>query len=91
MGLDELQEFRGKQVVVDTATSFLYVGKIEEISEHFLTLTEVDVHDCNETQTTKEVYILEARKFGIRKNRKSVKIRQAQVISISLLDDVILY
>ncbi|MHC5078972.1 MAG: hypothetical protein ACYTHN_08130 [Planctomycetota bacterium] len=91
MGLEELQDFIGKTIVVDTATSFLYIGTLDAVSDHFLSMTEVDVHDCNETQTTKEVYILEARKYGIRKNRKSVKVRQAQIISYSLLDDIILY
>ena len=44
-----------------------------------------------ETATTKEVYCLEARKFGIKKNRERVLIRFDKVISISALNDIIEY
>jgi hypothetical protein len=38
-----------------------------------------------------EKYIMEAKKFGVRCNRKRVQIRIEEVISMSLLDDVIEY
>lgn len=91
MEKDELSAYLGKPVVVDTSTSMIYIGTLSDASGGFLTLVDVDVHDANEGGSTKEVYMLEARKFGIKKNRTSVKIRAAVVISISLLEDVIEY
>jgi len=89
--MTELEPYLKKPVVVDTRTSFIFLGVLEAEGEHFITLADVDVHDCNDTQTTKEIYVLEARKFGIRKNRKEVRVRTDQIISVSLLDDIIPY
>jgi len=87
----ELSEFTGKEVVVDTSTAYIYLGSLKAVGRDFLTLENVDVHDANEGGSTKELYILEARKFGIRVNRKTVQVRQSLVVSVSLLADVVPY
>ncbi len=89
--MKELDDLVGRSVVVDTSTAYIYLGTLRESGEWFLTLEDVDVHDCNESHRTKEVYVLEARKYGIRKNRKRAMVRQDKVMSISLLEDVIPY
>ena len=91
MDAAELKEYMGQAVVLDTATSLIYIGHLAEVGEAFLTLKDVDVHDINEGKSTKELYALEARKFGIKKNRTQVKVRIDVIISISLLDDIIEY
>ncbi len=88
---EELREFVGKHVVVDTSTPLFYIGELESIDEHFMTIRNCDVHDVNEGASTKEVYCIEARKHGVKMNRLRVKVRKAIVVSISLLDDVIEY
>lgn len=88
---EELREFVGKLVVVDTSTPLFYIGELENIDEHFMTIANCDVHDINEGASTKEVYCIEARKHGVKMNRLRVKVRKAIVVSISLLDDVIEY
>jgi small nuclear ribonucleoprotein (snRNP)-like protein len=88
---EALASFVGKAVVVDTSTPILYIGTLEGVDEFFLTLADCDVHDVGEGASTKEVYCIEARKFGVKKNRRLVKLRKALVVSISLLDDVIEY
>ena len=80
-----------KNVVVDTNSNFLYIGKLEDVGDHFLILREADVHDRRESPSMNEKYIMEAKKLGVRSNRKRVHIRIEEVISISLLDDVIEY
>lgn len=87
----EFEEFVGHEVVVDTKTPIIYIGTLTAADENFLVLEEVDVHDINDTQSTKELYILEARKFGIKKNRSRVHVCFGQVVGISRLDDVIQY
>jgi len=89
--VEQLQELVASEVVLDTASPYLYIGRLAEVDEWFLRLEDADVHDSNETRTTKEVYILEARKFGIKKNRHNVLVRTGKVISVSLLKDVIKY
>lgn len=88
---EELTEFVGKVVVVDTSTPLFYLGTLESVDEHYLTLTDCDAHDVNEGASTKEVYCIEAKKHGVKKNRVRVKVRREVIVSISLLDDVIEY
>jgi small nuclear ribonucleoprotein (snRNP)-like protein len=83
--------YRDKNVVVDTNSNFLYIGKLEDVGDRFLILRDADVHDCRESPSMNEKYIMEAKKFGVRCNRKRVHIRLEEVISMSLLDDVIEY
>jgi hypothetical protein len=91
MDATELKEYVGQPVVVDTATPLVYIGTLHEIGKGFIKLKDVDVHDGNEGGSTKEVYILEAKKFGVKKNRLFTKVRIDVVVSISLLEDVIVY
>jgi len=86
-----LDEFTGSEVVVDTATPIIYLGKLEDVDDFFLTLVNCDVHDVNEGASTKEVYCIEAKKHGIKMNRRKVKVRRDVVVSISLLEDIIEY
>jgi hypothetical protein len=87
----ELAGFVGKEVVVDTNTSYIYLGILKDLGADFMALADVDVHDVNEGGSTKEIYVLEARKFGIRMNRKAAQVRLSVVVSISLLEDVVPY
>ena len=81
----------GQVVVVDTNSSFVYLGTLARVEDHFLVLTDVDAHDRNESPSTKEQYIMESKRFGVKPNRKEVSVRKALVISVSRLDDVITY
>ncbi len=81
----------GRLVVVDTATSYVYVGTLAEVKEHFVVLKDVDAHDRSEGLATKEKYVMDAKRFGVKPNRKEVSVRKVQVVSLSLLDDIIVY
>ena len=89
--LDELKPLLGKEVVVDTTTPLIYLGRLVEVGDYFITLEDVDVHDSSEATSSKEVYCIDAKKFGIKKNRRRVMVVKSIVASISLLEDVIEY
>ena len=89
--VERLRQLVGEEVVLDTDSPYLYIGRLAEVDEWIIRLEDVDVHDASESRTTKEVYVIEARKFGIKKNRRSVLVRADKVISISPLIDVIEY
>lgn len=78
-------------LVVDTDSQFVFLGTLSRVEDHFVVLRDVDVHDRNEGPSTKEQYVMEAKRFGIKPNRKEVSVRKVQVVSVSRLDDVILY
>ena len=86
-----LRELTGEEVVLDTNSPYLYIGRLAEVDEWFIRLEDADVHDSTETRTSKEVYLIEARKYGVKKNRLSVLVRADKVISASRLSEVIDY
>ena len=86
-----LEAYVGSVVVLDPATPLLYIGTLGRVHQGFLTLTDVDVQDSTQMSSSKEVYVLEARKFGVKKNRHRVEVRGDIVVSISKLDEVIEY
>jgi small nuclear ribonucleoprotein (snRNP)-like protein len=89
--VNELDGFMNKDVVLDTRGAILYLGKLHKVFDHFYELVDADVHDVMEGRTSKELYVMEARKHGVKRNRKSVFVRKVEIISISRLEDVIEY
>ncbi|MFH0845682.1 MAG: hypothetical protein ABIG67_04225 [Pseudomonadota bacterium] len=87
----EIIHYRDQCVVVDTASHFLFIGTLHDVTDTFITLRDADVHDSRESPSVKEKYILDSKKYGVRLNRKRVHIRFEEVISLSLLDDIIEY
>ena len=83
-----LSEYLGKQVVVDTDSQLIIVGTLVSADGHYVTLTDVDVHDATDSTSTKDNYIMESHKLGVRTNRGGAKVRLARVVCISLLDDI---
>ena len=84
-------ELIGEDVVIDTSSPIVYIGRLAAVEDTCLLLEDVDVHDINDTSTTKDIYILEARKFGVKKNRIRARLSLDQVVSLSKLDEVIEY
>ena len=90
-GANDILRFQNQNIVVDTVSHFIFLGKLEDVSDYFITLSDADVHDRRESPSMNEKYVLDSKKYGIKCNRKLVHIRLQEVISISLLDDVIEY
>ena len=78
-------------VVVDTHSQYVYLGRLAEVTPDELVLANADVHDLGDGSSTRDIYLLEARRHGVRGNRREVTVRIDTVLSISRLDDVIEY
>ena len=81
----------GQVVVVDTNSNFVYIGTLARVIEHFVELKDADAHDRGEGLSTKEQYVMEAKRFGVKPNRKEVSVRKSAIVSLSRLEDVLLY
>ena len=79
----------GKIVVVDTDSRFVYLGTLDRVESEFLVMKDVDAHDRRESPSTKEQYVMDSKKFGVKPNRKEVNVRKTMVVSISKLDDIV--
>ena len=88
---ERLKECLGREVVIDTDTPLLYVGTLASADEVFYELTHADVHDSTATTTTRDMYIINVQKYGIKKNRDRVLVRRSRVVSLSLLSEVTEY
>lgn len=89
MTASPLEPLVGREVVLDMISPYVYLGKLIAYDDRFLTLEQADVHDLRDTTTTRELYILESRRFGIRGTRDRVLVKLDQIVSISALEDVI--
>ena len=86
-----MEEFVGQNVVVDLRSSFVCIGKLQRIEEHFLELRNADFHDLRDTETTRENYVAETRSTGIKRNRKRVLVMRSEVVAIAALEDIAEY
>jgi len=87
--VDALASFKGEEVVVDTSTPYIYLGRLDDFNASCLIIADADVRDSSEGRATKDQYIFEASRHGYRKNRRRVLIRIDHVVSISRLGDVL--
>lgn len=84
-----MKELIGATVVVDTATPYVYIGTLAAVNDDCLVLDQVDVHDRTDIQISKEKYVLESRRHGVKPNREKAYILREHVVSVSALNDVI--
>ena len=83
-----LEPYLGREIVIDTDSSFVIIGKLIAIGPDYLTLEAVDVHDGKDAKSTRDHYVMETGKLGTRSNRRGTKVRVAHIVSVSLLDDI---
>ncbi|MBA3316374.1 MAG: hypothetical protein M3552_08890 [Planctomycetota bacterium] len=79
----------GREVVLDVAGPYIFLGRLTGGDDKFLALEDADVHDLRDTATTREEYVIAARRHGVAPNRLRVYVRTADVVSLSALEDVI--
>jgi hypothetical protein len=79
----------GRQVVLDLASQYVILGTLTGSDAHHYILENADVHDLRDTTTSRELYVLDAKRHGINANRKRVFVRKDGVVSLSKLADVI--
>jgi len=79
----------GREVVLDVVAPYVYVGRLTGMDARYLVLEQADVHDLRDTNTNREVYVLDSRRYGVRANRARVLVRREEVVSLSLLEDVV--
>lgn len=86
---DPLKSLLEEEVVLDTATPIVYIGRLVDITEAVFVLADADMHDCREGHANKEVYLAEARRDGVAVNRRRIAVMRPVIISASRLEDVV--
>ena len=80
----------GDEVVLDLATPYVILGKLVGEDHRYLILQDADVHDLRDSSTTRELYVLDARRHGINPNRLRVLVSREQIVSLSAFADVLI-
>lgn len=83
-----LSPYLNREIVLDLQSSFVILGTLVGEDHRYLILKDADVHDLRDTKTTRELYIVDSRRHGIRNNRKQVLVRKDEIVSLSALEDV---
>ncbi len=84
-----LDEFVGEKIVVDLRSSYVCIGTLKQFDNHYLDLRNVDLHDLRDTDTTRELYVVDSKRTGIKRNRKRLLLVREEMVGIARLDDVV--
>ena|SRR6516164_7442095 len=84
-----LEELISQKVVIDLRSTFVCLGTLHAIDEHFLELRNADLHDLRDTETTRENYVAASQATGIKRNRKRLWVVRSEMVAIGRLDDFV--
>lgn len=82
------QEMVGQVVVVDLKSSYVCIGTLVAYDGQYLDMRDADLHDFRDSAATREVYVYDSVRLGIRRNRARALIRQDDVVAISRFEDI---
>jgi small nuclear ribonucleoprotein (snRNP)-like protein len=78
----------GQEVVIDLASSYVCLGTLRGLDAEFLDVADADLHDFRDSKATREIYVYDSARLGIRRNRARVLVRRADVVGITRVRDV---
>ena len=80
-------ELHGITVVIETRGSLTYVGRYDSEDERGVLMLDVGVHDAAAGGTSREDYVRNSARFGIRSDHKHLVVPADQVIRITRLGE----
>ncbi len=83
-----LHDLVGQVLVVDMSSTYVCLGTLLGYDEAFLELADADLHDFRDSAVTREVYVYDSVRIGIRRNRARVLLRRDQIVALTRFRDV---
>jgi hypothetical protein len=83
-----LSDLIGQEVVIDFRSSYVCLGRLVGYDVLFLEVADADLHDFRDSQATREVYVYDSARVGIRRNRARVLVSRADIVAITRFTDV---
>jgi hypothetical protein len=78
----------GQVVVVDLRSTYVCLGMLVGGDEQYLDIVDADLHDFRDSTATREIYVYDSVRYGIRRNRSRVLLRVDDVVAISRFADI---
>jgi small nuclear ribonucleoprotein (snRNP)-like protein len=83
-----LEALVGQVVILDLKSSYVCLGTLASVDPLFFEVLDADLHDFRDSTATREVYVYDSARLGIRRNRARVLVRRDEVIAIARFDDI---
>jgi hypothetical protein len=83
-----LEPLIGQVVVVDLISPYVCLGTLAAVDRDYFDLRDADLHDFRDSTKTRELYVYDSIRLGIRRNRARVLVRRAEVVAVTRFSDV---
>jgi hypothetical protein len=83
-----LDSLIGAVVVIDLSSPYVCLGELVAVDPQFFELRNADLHDFRDSPATREVYVYDSVRLGVRRNRSRVLVSRAEVVAITRVTDV---
>lgn len=79
----------GQVVVIDLKSPYVCLGRLVGGDSGFLELADADLHDFRDSAATREVYVYDSVRLGIRRNRARVLIARSEIVGLTLFAEIV--
>ncbi|MEO6808607.1 MAG: hypothetical protein ABI353_05790 [Isosphaeraceae bacterium] len=76
-------------VVIDMKSPYVCLGQLVGGDATFLELVDADLHDFRDSAASREVYVYDSVRLGIRRNRARVLIARSEVVGLTLFAEIV--
>lgn len=86
--IPELDGLIGQVVVLDLSSPYVCIGRLVAVDGLHYLMADADLHDFRDSAATRENYVYDSIRLGIRRNRKRVLVRRSEVVAITQFSDI---
>jgi hypothetical protein len=79
----------GQVVVIDLRSSYVCLGTLVGLDAVFLEIVDADLHDFRDSSATREVYVYDSVRLGIRRNRARILVRLDDVVAVTRFAEIL--
>ena len=83
-----LDSMIGQAVVIDMRSTYVCLGTLVGLDDTFFELADADLHDLRDSTATREIYVYDSKRLGIRRNRAFVLIHRDDVVALTRFRDI---
>jgi small nuclear ribonucleoprotein (snRNP)-like protein len=75
-------------IVVDLKSTYVCLGTLVSCDDQYLELVDADLHDFRDSTATREIYVYDSARLGIRRNRSRILVRVDDVVAVTRFVDI---
>lgn len=83
-----LDSLFGQIVVLDLHSPYVCIGRLVGADDLYFRILDADLHDFRDSTATREVYVYDSVRLGIRRNRKQVLVQRSDVVALTRFADI---